>query len=126
MSVTHWHGGAPLSSELDGADRRGAKPRRRRRRRRHKILSPLRFALSFALSVFLQHALLSVKERIDADQREPLHRAVHTLERGTVLISQSRGLIHSVKVPRGSHISPLINDAKMESLLDDHCKYRTH
>lgn len=41
-------------------------------------------------------------------------------------ISVKKPHTQTVKVSCGSNISPLINDAKMESLLDDHCKYRTH
>lgn len=41
-------------------------------------------------------------------------------------ISITRPHAQPVKVPCGSNISGLINDAKMKSLLDDHCKYRTH
>lgn len=128
VSVTRWHG-APLPSELDGADRRGVKPRRR-----HEILSSFVRLRSvslrlFALSVFLEHALLSVKERIEEDQRGALHRAMHIPNMAThtdFYISIMEPRTQTVKVPCGSNISPLINDAKMRSLLDDHCKYRTH
>lgn len=60
---------------------------------------PLRFALSFALSVFLQHALLSVKEWIEEDQQEPLHRVMHILNEATdtlIFISQSWSLTHKL------------------------------
>lgn len=100
VSVTHWHSTAQtLSSELDRADRRGVKPRRR-----HEILftirsPPLRVALSCAPYVFLEHALLSVKEWNEGDQRECLHRVMHTLERGNrhtpIFISQSEKASHT-------------------------------
>lgn len=50
-------------------------------------------------------------------------------ERGSrhaLIFSIKKPRTQTVKVPPGSNISPLINDAKMESLFDDHCKYRTH
>lgn len=89
---------------------------------------PLGFAVSFALAVVPEHALLSVKAWMEGDRCEPLRRVIAHTERGNTdfYISIMKPSRWTVKVPCGSNNSPLLNDVKAESLLDHHCKYRTH
>ncbi len=129
VSVTHWHSTA-LSSKLDGADGRGVKSRRR-----HEILLPFVRLHSVSLCLLLSLCFSNTLHWVWRNRLRKTSENVSTgwctrwtwqETRTDISISIKKPHTLTVKVPCGSNTSPLINDAKMESLLDDHCKYRTH